>query len=264
MIDILSSRIKGKTFLFRLDPRTKFISLIAIFISLLFTKQLPFYIPWLIIAFITIAVARVNVRILFRPLRYFFWLFILTFLFHALLTPGRVFYHFRGIYITFEGMQNGLLFSLRLFLIILFTYLFSMTSDPMDLTDALARLFSPLRKLRVPVDDLFTIVHISLRFVPTLLAQGKRIALAQKARGLDFNVSLIYRIRYAMPLIIPIVVLSYKRANELAFALESRWYNPGKPRTSFADFRFHALDLAIMALLFIIIGGTHLCAILSF
>ena len=263
MIDILSSRIKGKTFLFRLDPRVKFISLLVIFISLLFTKQVLLYLPWFIIVFITIAVARINPKILFRPLRYFFLLFILTFLFHAALTPGRIFYHYRSIYITFEGMQNGLLFSARLFLIILFTYLFSLTSDPMDLTDGLSRLFSPLRKLHVPVDDFFTIVHISLRFIPTLFAQGRRIALAQKARGLDFNVSFIRRIRYTLPLIIPIMVLSIKRANELALALESRWYDPGKVRTSYIDFRLRKLDFAILSFLCIVIGGIHLCAILS-
>jgi energy-coupling factor transport system permease protein len=264
MIDILSSRITGKTFLFRLDPRTKFISLLAVFVSLLFTRQILLYIPWLFIAITTIAVARINPRVLFRPLRYFFWLFILTFLFHAALTPGRVFYHYRSIYITFEGMQNGLLFSARLFLIILFTYLFSLTSDPMDLTDGLSRLFSPLRKLRIPVDDFFTIVHISLRFIPTLFSQGRRIALSQKARGLDTNVSFFRRIRYTLPLIIPIMVLSIKRANELALALESRWYDPGKARTSFVDFKLSRLDFGILTFLFIAIGGIHLCAILNF
>jgi energy-coupling factor transport system permease protein len=161
-------------------------------------------------------------------------------------------------------MQNGLLFSARLFLIILFTYLFSLTSDPMDLTDGLSRLFNPLKKLRVPVDDLFTIVHISLRFIPTLFSQAKRIALAQKARGLDFSVPLIRRIRYTMPLVIPIIVLSIKRANELALALESRWYDPGTARTSFVDLRLRRLDFAILSFLVVFIGGIHLCAILNF
>lgn len=263
MIDILSSRIKGQTFLFRLDPRTKFISLLIICVSLLFTRQLVIYVPWLLIAVATIGAARINPRILLRPFRYFIWLFLLTFLFHALLTPGRVFYHYRSVFITLEGMQNGLLFSARLFLIILFTYLFSLTSDPMDLTDGLSRLFLPLRKLRIPVDDFFTIVHISLRFVPTLFLEGKRIALAQKARGLDMNVSLIRRIRYTLPLIVPIMVLSIRRANELALALDARWYDPGKARTSFVALRLRRLDLGIISFLCIVTGGLHLCAILN-
>jgi energy-coupling factor transport system permease protein len=263
MIDILSSRIKGRTFLFRLDPRTKFIALLLIFISLLFTRQILHYIPWLILAITTIAVARIVPKIMLRPFRYFIWLFLLTFLFHAALTPGRVLYHIGRIFITFEGMQNGFLFSTRLFLIILFTYLFSLTSDPMDLTDGLSRLFSPLRKLRVPVDDFFTIMHISLRFIPTLISQGKRIVLAQKARGLDFNVSLMRRIRHTMPLIVPIIILSIKRANDLALALESRWYEPGIARTSYVDLRLRRLDLGILIFLSIFIGGIHLCAIVS-
>ena len=264
MIDILTRTIKGRTFLFRLDPRTKFIALILIFVSLLFTKQLLLYIPWLVIALTAIIAARIHPGILLRPLRYLSVLFIMTFLFHAVLTPGRVFAHFWIFYITIEGVRNGILFSVRLFLIVLFTYLFSLTSDPMDITDGLSRLFAPLRKLRVPVDDFITITHISLRFIPTLFVQANRIALAQKARGLDFKVPLARRIRYTIPLIVPILVLSLKRANELALALESRWYAPGKARTSFIELRVRRLDLSILATVIVLIGGTHLCAILSF
>jgi energy-coupling factor transport system permease protein len=134
----------------------------------------------------------------------------------------------------------------------------------MNLTDGLSRLFSPLRTLRVPVDDFITIAHISLRFIPTLFTQAHRIALAQKARGLDFKVPLIRRIRYTIPLIVPIILLSIKRAHELGLALESRWYDPGRKRTSFIELRLRKLDYSVLTIVLILIGGTQLCAILNF
>lgn len=262
MIDFFSSSLKGKTFIFRLDPRVKFISLIIIFVSLLLVKHVEYYLFWLFIATITIFSNKIHLKFIARPMRFFVWLFIMTIIFHALFTPGRVVFHFNRIYITFEGIEKGIFFSIRLFLIILFTYLFSLTTNPMDLTDGLSRLFSPLRKLKIPVDDLFIIIHIALRFIPTMSEQSSRILMAQRARGLNFKVKFTERIKHLSSLIIPVILLSIKRANELALALEARWYHPGRKRTSFIKMKLKRIDFSIIAIVLISTGGIHFCEIL--
>ncbi|MCK4235414.1 energy-coupling factor transporter transmembrane protein EcfT [candidate division WOR-3 bacterium] len=264
MIDFFSSNLKGKTFIFRLDPRIKFISLLIVFISLLLLKHIEYYLIWLIITFITIFSNKIHLKFILKPFRFFIFLFIMTIIFHSLLTPGRVILHYYKIFVTIEGIQKGLFFSLRLFLIIIFSYIFSLTTNPMDLTDGLSRLFSPLRRLRFPVDDLFIIIHIAIRFIPTLLEQSTRILMAQRARGLNFNVNIIKRIKHISSVILPIIILSIRRANELALALEARWYHPGKKRTSFIAMRLKRIDFAIIAILLIFTGGIHLCETLRY
>ena len=262
MVDIFFNNLIGKTYIFRLDPRVKFISLLIIFISLLTVKHIEFYLFWFLLAFILTFSNKIHPKFFLRPLKIFLWLFILTITFHALFTPGKVILHLAKIYITVEGIQKGIFFSLRLFLIILFTYLFSLTTNPMDLTDGLSRLFSPLRKLKLPVDDLFTIVHISIRFIPTLFEQSSRILMAQRARGLNFNVNLLRKIRHIPSLIGPVILLAIKRTNDLALALESRWYHPGKKRTSFIVLRLKPIDYSAISILLIFTGAIFFCEIL--
>jgi len=263
MIDFFSSSLRGKTYIYRLDPRIKFISILIIFISLLTIKHIEYYFFWFLVALLSISTNKIQLKFILRPLRFFVWLFILTMIFHSFLTPGKVVFHFNRIYITIEGIRNGLFFSFRLFLVILFTYLFSLTSNPMDLTDGLSKMFSPLRKLRIPVDELFIIIHIAIRFIPTLIEQASRILMAQRARGFNLNVRFIERIKHIPSLIVPVILLSINRANELALALEARWYHPGKPRTSFIEMKLKKLDFLIISFLILSTGGILLCEILK-
>ncbi len=259
MIDFFLSKLKGKTYIFRLDPRVKFLSLLIIFVSLLLIKHIEYYLIWFLIALIAIFSNKIHMKFILKPLRFFIWLFFLTIIFHSFLTPGRVVFQFTKIYITIEGLEKGFFFSVRLLLIIFFTYLFSRTTNPMDLTDGLSKLFSPLRKLRIPVDDLFIIVHIALRFIPTLFEQSARILMAQKARGLNLNVNLFKRIKHIPTLIVPVIILSIKRTNELALALETRWYHPGRKRTSFVEMKLKKIDFLEMAIIFLSAGSILFC-----
>jgi energy-coupling factor transport system permease protein len=263
MIDFFSSNLKGSSFIFRLDPRIKFISLLLIFISLLSIKSIEFYAVWFLIAILTLIVNRINIRFILRPFRFFIWLFLLTMIFHSLLTPGRVLLHFYRFYLTLEGLERGLFFSLRLFLVIIFTYLFSLTTNPMDLTDGLSQLFSPLRKLRIPIDDLFIIIHIALRFIPTLLEQSSRILMAQRARGLNLNVNFFKKLSHFSSLIVPVIILSIRRAHELTLALEARWFQPGKKRTHYIALRLKVIDFSILFIVLISAGGILTCEILK-
>ncbi len=262
MIDFFGSNLKGKTYIFRLDPRVKFLSLILIFTSLLLTKYIEYYLVWFIVIPFALLSNRIQMKYIFRPLRFFLWLFILTMVFHALLTPGKILYHVGRIYLTNEGIEKGIFFSLRLFLIVSFTYLFSLTTNPMELTDGLTRFFSPLRRLRVPIDDLSIIIHISLRFIPTLSEQTSKILLSQKARGLHFDVNLFKKIKHLPSLVLPIIMLSIKRAGDLALALEARGYHPGAKRTSFTQMKIKRTDFLTISIIVLLTGGIELWQIL--
>lgn len=262
MIDVLSSKLKGNTYIFRLDPRTKFLSLLIIFVSLVLIHRVEYYLFWFLVLIIAILTNKINLKSIVKPLKLFVWLFLLTLIFHSLFTSGKVIFHWWKIYITMEGIEKGVLFSFRLFLIVVYTYLFSLTTEPMDMIDGLAKFFSPLRKLKIPVYDIFVIVNIALRFIPTLFDQFRKILLAQRARGLDLNVGLHKRISRIPTIIAPVILLSIKRADELALALEARWYQPGKERTSFIEMKVKLLDYLIIFILIIFSGGIQLCEIL--
>lgn len=263
MIDFFSNKFKGKTYIFTLDPRIKFFSLLIIFTSLLLMKHITFTIFWFVIAVFILLSNKIGIRIILKPIKFFTWLFVLTLLFHSMLTPGKILLHFHKFFITTEGVMKGLLYSIRLFLIILFTYLFTLTTNPMDLTDGLARLFAPFEKIKVPISELFIITHITIRFIPTLFEQSKRILMAQKARGLNFNVNLIKRIKYISALIVPVIVLSIKRANSLALALEARWYEPQKRRTSYIEMKLNKVDFLTLTFLLLSAGGLFFCETLK-
>jgi energy-coupling factor transport system permease protein len=263
MIDVLSGKLRGNTYIFRLDPRTKFLSLLVLFVSLVLIHRVEYYLFWFIVLFIIILTNKINFKSIVKPLKLFVWLFLLTLIFHSLFTSGKVIFHWGRIYITIEGIEKGVLFSFRLFLIIVSTYLFSLTTEPMALIDGLAKFFSPLRKWKIPVYDIFVIVHITLRFIPTLFEQFRKILLAQRARGLDLNVGPYKRIKRIPIIIVPVVLLSIKRADELALALEARWYRPGKERTSFIEMKVKPLDYFAVLLLIIFSGGIQVCEILK-
>jgi len=262
MIDFFESNLRGKTFVFMLDPRVKSLSLLLIFLSLLLIKHIEFYFIWLIVMLFALLYNRIQIRFIFRPLKFFIWLFILTIFFHAFLTPGKVLFNAGKIFLTSEGIEKGIFFSFRLFLIVSFTYLFSLTTNPMDIADGLSKLFSGLRKLKIPVDDLSIIIHTSLRFIPTLSDQTSKILLSQKARGLNFDVGLLKKVKHLPSLILPIMMLSIKRAGELALALEARGYHPGRKRTSFVEMKLKTVDFSTFLVIFFFSAGIQFCEIL--
>ncbi|WP_382549498.1 energy-coupling factor transporter transmembrane component T family protein, partial [Streptomyces sp. NPDC057131] len=154
-----------------------------------------------------------------------------------------------------EGLRMGILISLRFFLLIIMTSLLTLTTTPIELTDALETLLGPLKKVRFPVHELALMMSISLRFIPTLMDETEKIMKAQMARGVEFSSGPIKnRIKAIVPLLIPLFVNAFKRAEELATAMEARGYQGGEGRTKYRQLVWKQTD-SIMILLLVLVAG---------
>jgi energy-coupling factor transport system permease protein len=163
---------------------------------------------------------------------------------------GEVLFRFGWITIYEEGLRQGIFISLRFFLLILMTSILTLTTTPIEITDGLESLLAPLNKIKFPVHELALMMSISLRFIPTLMQETDKIMKAQTARGVDFSSGPIKeRIKAIIPLLIPLFVSSFKRAEELAVAMESRGYRGGEGRTKYRQLNWGLKDTAMLAML---------------
>ena len=229
----------------RLDPRTKFLAVMALMLATVTTTH------WAPVALVggavlaSAAVARLPLRLLLRNLVPFAWLFAFTFLLHSLMTPGAVLWRvpFADVPVTAEGLHLGTLFTVRLAAVITTASLLTLTTAPMELTDGLERLLSPLRRVGFPAHELAMMVSIALRFIPVLVEEAERLHRAQVSRGADFSGGPIARARKLVPLLVPLFIAAFARADRLALAMESRCYRGGEGRTSFRQLRLARRDL---------------------
>lgn len=227
-----------------LDPRTKLVASLSLMIVAL---SAPGFAPLLsFTAFLlpVIALSRLSWRLVLRNLKPFVWLFFFTFGLHALLTPGRAVWllPLSDHAITAEGLRLGAFFTVRLAAVIVSASLLTLTTSPMELTGGLERLFRPLARFGFPAGDLAMMISIALRFIPVLVDEAERLRKAQLARGADFGGNPIRRIRNLVPLLAPLFVAAFDRADRLALAMESRCYQGGNERTQYHRLRFGPAD----------------------
>lgn len=235
--------------LHRADPRAKFVAVTALAVAL-FTRDsfaaLAVYAAAGIVAF---ALSRVPVRWVWRAIKPVLWLIGLTFVAQVLFAPGEPFFSLGPFELSEEGLRLAAYLSLRLIVLILIGSALTLTTPPVALTDALAWLGRPLRKLRVPSDELALMVTIALRFLPTLLAELDTIMRAQRARGADFSHGgPVRRGRALVPVLVPLFVVSFRRADDLALAMEARCYTPGAERTRLHPLHARPADAVLLAL----------------
>jgi len=231
--------------LHRLDPRTKFLAVLVLMAVLLASHRL---LPLLLaIAFLSLLVrlARIPQKMVIANLRAFLWLFFFTFVLHALMPPGTVFWRlpYLGHTLTFEGLERGAVLSLRLAAVIVTVSLLTLTTAPLELTAGLERLFRPLARFGFPAGETALMISIALRFIPVLIDETERLYKAQLARGADFSGNLFQRVRNLLPLLVPMFVSAFGHADRLALAMECRGYQPNAPRTSYRPLRFASRDL---------------------
>lgn len=217
-----------------LDPRTKILALLCFMVAILVVESLAGALCLIALLICIGVLSRLPFRAVFGNLLSFWWFLLLTLLLHLFLTPGHP---ILGIYRlglagTHEGLLEGIVYCLRLVDFLTFAALLTLTTPPMPLTDGLERLFSPMERLRVPVRDLSMMTAIALRFVPTLAEEAESLRRAQKARGAKFGGSLVERIRALVPILIPLFVRSFQRAEELAVAMEARGFVAGNRRST--------------------------------
>ena len=240
----------GNTIVHRLDPRTK-LALTVIYITALFTARGAFGYALMFAVLVTcLILSRIKPAAVLRGLRPIFIIIIITVVLNIFFVRGEtVLVEYGFVVITLEGLQTALFMALRLMMLIVGTFLLTYTTSPIALTDGLERIFNPLKKIRLPVHEFAMMMSIALRFIPTLIEETDKTMSAQKARGADFESGgLIKRAKAILPLIIPLFISAFRRADELATAMESRCYHGGEGRTRMKALKAAARDY--LALLF--------------
>lgn len=234
----------GQSVIHRLDPRTKII-LTIVYIVMLFTvsNSLGFVLG---IAFIVTAylVSKVPIRMIAKSIKPIIPIVIFTAILNLFFVSGTVLWEFWVIRITYEGIRIAVFMAVRIICLIAGATLLTYTTSPIELTDGIERLLSPLKKIRFPVHELAMMMTIALRFIPTLIEETDKIMSAQKARGADFESgSLIQRARALVPILIPLFISAFRRADELALAMECRCYHGGEGRTRMKQLKLEWIDL---------------------
>lgn len=253
----LGQYLPGDSIVHRLDPRTK-ILLMAVYIAIVFVVKslLVFLLPVVLLVAIFLF-ARVPASYFFSALKPMKWLLVFMFVINLFATQGTtVLFEWKFIKLTQEAIEQAVYITLRLILLVAGTSILTLTTSPIALTDGLEKLMAPLRKLRFPSHELAMMMTIALRFIPTLLEETDRIQKAQMARGADFESGNIFqRAKSMIPVLVPLFVSAFRRADELAMAMESRCYHGGEGRTRMRELHFHARDLFATLLLTAILAG---------
>lgn len=249
--------LPGDTLVHRLDPRAKFIAM-ALLISAVFAVN-SFW-GYLVLATVVLSLflaAKIPLPYVFRGLRPVMYILTFTLLVHFLLTRGGVvLLHLGPLRVESYGVYFGLFMALRIILLVVTALLLTLTTSPIALTDGLEYLMKPLARLGVPAHEIAMMMTISLRFIPTLLEESEKIMKAQMARGADFESGNIFRrARSLLPLLVPLFVSAFRRADELAIAMEARCYRGGEGRTRLHELVAKPHDFASIAAAALLLGA---------
>jgi len=253
----LGQYLPGNSVVHRLDPRTK-IFLMALYIAIVFVvKSLVVFLLPVVLLVAMFLFAQVPASYFFSALKPMKWLLVFMFVINLFATQGTTLWiDWKFIHITKEAVEQAVYITLRLVLLVAGTSILTLTTSPIALTDGLEKLMAPLRKLRFPAHELAMMMTIALRFIPTLMEETDRIQKAQMARGADFESGNIFqRAKSMIPVLVPLFVSAFRRADELAMAMESRCYHGGEGRTRMRELHFHWRDLFATLLLTAVLVG---------
>ncbi len=251
----------------RLDPRIKVILAILYIVCTFLCKSLVSFVTLTLSVVLLILVSRIPLKVVLRSVRPLLFIIAFTFFINIFWSRGeQLLLEIGPVHIYAEGLWSALFMFLRIFALVIGTGLFlTYTTTPMDLTDALESLLSPLKKLHVPVHVFAMMMSITLRFIPTLTEETEKIMNAQKARGADFtDGSLIKRAKALIPILIPLFVSAINRALELANAMECRCYHGGEGRTRLHVLRTRPVDWIAFACLILFGTGLVFLNLVSF
>ena len=234
----------GKSVVHKLDPRTKLVMLIVYIVALFVAKSWISYGVMLVFLSTCIAISKIPVKNILRGMKPLVMILIFTGVLNIFFTDGEtVLVTFWVITITLEGVVRAIFMMTRILMLISGTFLLTYTTSPIALTDGLESLLGPLKKIKLPVHELSMMMCIALRFIPTLIEETDKIISAQKARGADFeNGSLMQRVKALVPILVPLFISAFRRADELATAMECRCYQGGEGRTKMKLLRYKRRD----------------------
>lgn len=241
--------------LHRLDPRTKFIGTLVFIVSIfVFQSALGYVIATIFLASM-IFLSKVPVKFMFKGLKAVFFILLITVVFNMILTPGETLWSWGFLKVTREGLIMAGKMAIRLTYLVIGSSIMTLTTTPNQLTDGLERLMQPLAAIHVPVHEIAMTMSIALRFIPILLEETDKIMKAQIARGADFeNGNLIQKAKNMVPLLVPLFISAFRRANDLAMAMEARCYHGGGGRTQMKPLKYKKNDMAAFAVMAIYLG----------
>ena len=247
----------GNSFIHRLDPRTKLVLLVVYIVALFSAASIVSYSVMLVFLITCILISKIPPKAFLRGMKPLVFILIFTGILNVFFTQGTtVLVSFWGITISMEGIVRAVYMLLRILMLITGTFLLTYTTSPIALTDGLESLLSPLKKIKVPVHELSMMMCIALRFIPTLIEETDKIMSAQKARGTDFETGkLMDRVKALVPILVPLFISAFRRADELATAMECRCYHGGEGRTKMKLLRYKRWDLQAYAVGIILLVG---------
>lgn len=236
--------IPGESFVHKLDPRLKILISIIYMIDLFLINNFLGYAFVVIFLALTIFISNLKFKYIYKGLKPIFILLIFTAIINVFMTKGGVLlFQWKFIKIYSEGVRIAVFMVIRLTLLIMGTSILTLTTSPIELTDGIEALLSPFKKIGLPAHELAMMMTIALRFIPTLIDETDKIMKAQKARGADFESgNIVQKAKNLMPLLVPLFISSFRRADELSVAMESRCYRGGSGRTRMKQLRFTSKD----------------------
>lgn len=239
----LGQYFPGNTVVHRLDPRTKLVLVIVYIITLFMAEGWFSYSLIVVAALGCFALSRIRTGTILRSIKPLVLIIAVTAFLNIFFTKGDPIIQFWKISVSWLGLRTALFMAVRLIMLITGTFLLTYTTSPISLMDGLETLLSPLKKIKVPVHELAMMMGIALRFIPTLIEETQKIMNAQKARGADFESgNLIKKAKALLPLLVPLFISAFRRADELAIAMESRCYHGDKGRTRMTQLKMGKRD----------------------
>lgn len=235
----------GNSFLHRMDPRAKILCTMIFIIAIFLANNPVSYAVVTIFTFLATARSGVPLKLIWKAVKPLWIILVFTMAIHVFTTPGTDLFTWKFIHISEEGIVQGLVMTLRLVFLIAFSSLLTYTTSPIVLTDGIEALLMPFRRFGVPAHELAMMMTIALRFIPTLLEETDRIMKAQSSRGADFvNGNLWQRAKNMVPLLVPLFISAFRRADDLATAMEARCYRGGEGRTKMHQLAYTKRDAA--------------------
>ena len=260
----LGQYFPGTTVVHRLDPRTKLVLVVVYIVALFTASGLISYGLMALFLALAMVLSRIKPTTILKGLKPLILIIVLTGILNLFYTKGDPLVTIWRLTITRQGLRSAVLMILRIIMLIAGTFLLTYTTSPIDLTDGMEDLLGPLKRLHVPVHELAMMMSIALRFIPTLIEETDKIMSAQKARGADFETgNLLQRARALIPILVPLFVSSFRRADELATAMECRCYHGGEGRTRMKQLRYTHLDLIAYLLGFGVLAAVIVLKVLG-
>lgn len=250
----LGQYFPGQSFIHVLDPRCKIVATLLVIVAIFIAQSLMSYAVLTVFILLCFGIARLPLRLIVKSLKPLWVIIALTMAIHVFTTPGQVIWQWSIFHITWEGICQGTLMTGRLIYLIVFSSLLTYTTSPIVLTDGIEHLLNPFKRIGVPAHELAMMMTIALRFIPTLLEETDRIMKAQTARGANFTSgNLLQRGKNMIPFLVPLFVSAFRRADDLATAMESRCYRGGEGRTRMNELAYSYRDTVAMILVLVVL-----------